>query len=112
MDDLTIYQEFQHFFLHPFSIALVLILLGVVIYGFYDGLRRRKPFTGREELSGKMGEALTDLHPTGLVLVEGEHWKARAATDFIRKGEEIVVVQVNGMTLWVKRKEIPMQVKQ
>ncbi len=104
MDELSIYQEFQRFLLHPFSVVLGLLLLGVVIYGFYDGLRRRKPFIGREELTGKMGEAITNINPSGFIQVEGENWRARTLDDPIPKGAEIVVVQVNGMTLWVRRK--------
>lgn len=64
--------------------------------------------TGKESLPGKFGVVKTDLVPQGMVQAAGELWGAIAAPDegTIREGEEIVVVEVVGLQLIVRRRRI------
>ncbi|UCC60423.1 MAG: nodulation protein NfeD [Dehalococcoidia bacterium] len=66
--------------------------------------QRRRPVTGKEGLVGKVALAQTELAPTGMVLVEGEHWTARTEGDRIEPGEEVVITKVEGLKLWVTKK--------
>jgi membrane-bound serine protease (ClpP class) len=64
---------------------------------------RMKPTTGKQGLIGETGEALRTLDPDGQVSVHGEIWKA-TCTKKVRKGETVVVVDIDGLTLKVKPK--------
>jgi membrane-bound serine protease (ClpP class) len=65
---------------------------------------RRKGLTGKEGMVGLVGEAESDLNPSGQVFVRGELWKAESVEGVIKKGEEIEVVEVEGLKLKVKKK--------
>jgi membrane-bound serine protease (ClpP class) len=61
-----------------------------------------KPLTGKAGLVGEQGVALSDLNPTGRVLVHGEYWEAQAE-EFIPKHEPVEVVQVHNLQITVRR---------
>lgn len=65
----------------------------------------QKPTVGKEGLIGEDGVAITDIAPEGKVFVHGEYWDAIAETE-IKKGEKIVVKEVDGLKLKVKKKEV------
>lgn len=70
-------------------------------------VRFSAPGLGREGMVGKLGSAVTDLGPDGVVEVEGGQWKAtshRAAA--LGAGDSIRVVGVEGDTLEVGPVEI------
>jgi len=78
--------------------AIVIFLLTLV---FKAHLRR--PVTGREGMIGETGTARTDLSPTGYVFVQGELWKAEAASP-VRAGEKVKVVAVlDGLKILVDK---------
>jgi membrane-bound serine protease (ClpP class) len=56
--------------------------------------------TGEQGLIGEVGVAQTQLSPAGKVFVHGELWDA-ISTMPISAGEQIVVRQVDGLTLRV-----------
>jgi membrane-bound serine protease (ClpP class) len=60
---------------------------------------------GGETLVGKLGSARTNINGSGQVQVESELWTAEAAGDsaVIRKGDRIVVVQISGLRLIVRK---------
>lgn len=71
--------------------------------------QRRKPITGQQGLIGQTGTVRQTIttqpgadHFAGMVLVQGELWRA-AASDLIDEGEEVEVTAVQGFTLQVKR---------
>ena len=61
----------------------------------------RKPSTGPEGMVGEIGEAVTDIDPRGKVRVVGELWDARCDRP-VRKGEQVIVKGLDGMTLVVE----------
>ena len=70
----------------------------------YKGVKANlfKVKTGKEALIGARGTAVTDLKPAGEIRVVGEFWQATAKGKWIKKGEPIEVVGLEGMFLVVK----------
>jgi membrane-bound ClpP family serine protease len=66
---------------------------------------RRQAAAGREELVGRTAEVEVTLEPKGVVLVEGELWAAEVEKGRVEKGEEVVITRVEGLKLYVKKKE-------
>ena len=65
--------------------------------------RRRRPSVGAEALVGADGVAVTDCRPEGQVRVRGETWLA-VCPDGVSAGERVVVEDITGLTLRVRRK--------
>ncbi|HAM53165.1 MAG TPA: serine protease [Nitrospiraceae bacterium] len=66
--------------------------------------RRRKPVTGREELIGSEGSARSDITGDGgMVSLHGELWSAYS-DDAVVKDDKIVVEDVTGLRLKVRKK--------
>ena len=61
----------------------------------------RKPVVSPEAMVGCCGKATTSLAPDGYVQVNGELWQALSTGPKIDAGEEIVVVDIKRLTLFV-----------
>ena len=59
--------------------------------------------TQTESMIGKTGSAYTVLRPSGKVMIGDQLYDAFSRGDFIEKGEAIVVIEREGITLKVKR---------
>jgi membrane-bound ClpP family serine protease len=69
---------------------------------------RRPARTGGEGLVGQVGVVRHVLEPVGQVFVDGALWRARPAWDEpegFREGDSVVVEEINGLTLSVRRAE-------
>ncbi len=93
------------------SISVIIPVTTITILFFVFLLRlaykahKRKPVTGVEELIGLMGIAKTDIDSrTGMVMVHGELWQAISEKP-IKKDEQVLVEEVQGLTLKVRKKE-------
>jgi membrane-bound serine protease (ClpP class) len=86
-------------------VAVVITGVFVFVVGAIIRSQRRRPISGREGLIGKVAVVQTALDPKGMVLVEGENWTARTEGDRIEPGEEAVVTKVDGLKLWVTKKQ-------
>ena len=90
-------------------VALGLVALMVVAGRKSLALRRRRPKGGADGLIGRVGVIRSAPAPVGDVLVEGELWRARNSwgdgESALREGEHVVVEQVHGLTLAVRRAE-------
>jgi len=87
-------------------IAIVgVYVLIVFIIGFKIAKSQlEKPKVGHESLIGAKGYVVEDIRGEGLVFVQGELWKARSVNgSFIPRGTNIVVVDVSGLVLIVKK---------
>ncbi len=80
------------------------VLLFLFVIGKALRAQLWKPATGAEGLVGERGEAVEDIPEgkKGTVFVHGELWKAKALED-IKKGDEVEVAKVEGLTLFVKK---------
>ena len=94
----------------PYSIIMIIVLVFLSAVLIYSGLEvgriLKLPTPSlRESLIGKHGIARTVVTPRqrGVVLVEGEEWTAYSIDEDIHENEEIVVVDVRGLTLIVRK---------
>ena len=86
--------------------GLILLVVVFVIYEvvtFRLGRRalERKPVASPQAIVGCCGKATTPLTPDGYVQIEGELWRALSSGTSINKGDDIVVVEVDRLTLLV-----------
>ncbi|PKH45559.1 serine protease [Dehalococcoides mccartyi] len=58
--------------------------------------------TGKEELYGKKALVKTPLNPEGKVLYDGEIWAAHIENGSAEVGQEVVIVRLEGLKLYVK----------
>ena len=84
-------------------ILIVITFLCYEIVTFRIGRRalERKPVIWSEALVGCCGKATTPLTPKGYVQVNGELWRALSSDMSINEGDEIVVLELNRLTLRV-----------
>ncbi len=92
------------------QIQEVLVITTVVLAALFSFIvykaakaKLSKVKTGREALIGARGVAVSDLKPKGEIRVVGEFWHAKAKDGWIKKGEEVEVVDMEGLFLVVKR---------
>jgi len=81
-----------------------IVLAGVTAFLLNRVVRahRLRPMTGEEGLVGEVGTALSDIDPTGKVLVHGEYWDARSVTTAIASGARVRVVAVGSKRIDVE----------
>ena len=86
--------------------GLIVLMLA---FGVYQGVAYRigkraldrKPVVSPQAMVGCCGKVATPLAPDGYVQVEGELWRALSTGSNIDKDEEIVVVEIKRLTLFV-----------
>ena len=88
-------------------IAGLSLLGGLMVYIVYEAgkIRRLRKLSGSEALVGKKGVAKTPLSKSraGVVHVAREDWTAYSVDEDIGAGEEVEVVRVEGLILYVRR---------
>jgi membrane-bound serine protease (ClpP class) len=87
------------------AIAIILLVVaGIFTWLFYIGIKaqNRKIETGKEALIGAIGVVTTELAPKGEIRVEGEFWQATTQDGVIQVGQDVEVVNMEGMFLVVK----------
>ncbi|MFC1902768.1 NfeD family protein [Chloroflexota bacterium] len=93
----------------PLPITIIVILvLGVLIFIIHRAVIPtfyKKQVTGAEAMAGIEAEVIEPLTPKGLVRVKGEYWKARSIDEDIEVGEVVEILDLDGLTLKVRRKE-------
>jgi membrane-bound serine protease (ClpP class) len=88
------------------SILAVAILSGIFFFGVLSYAVRAqllKVKTGGEGLLGEFGIAKTDVFKEGKVFLHGELWNAKSE-ELITKGEQVIVTNIEGLLLIVKKK--------
>ncbi len=89
--------------------AIASVLVFSLFFAFIAGklglkAQRRRKLTGAEGMIGEEGTVLEDFKDKkGKVLVHGEIWNAFSDED-LKKGQEVIVEEVKGLQLKVKRK--------
>ena len=87
-------------------LTIVIIVIAFTVIAIIWGIRaHKKPISsGREEFIGKIAVVDTTLSPKGLVLVEGERWRAILDKGQADPEEEVIITRVEGLKLFVTRK--------
>lgn len=92
----------------PWLLGVVVIVVGafflVVVRAVVKSHRRDLAPMGYRSLAGARGVARTALDPGGVIMVQGERWRAVAAEGDVQPGDEVVVERAEGMVLHVGRK--------
>lgn len=87
------------------ALAIVtLVVAAIIIWMVYKAAKAKlsKIKTGKEALIGSVGVAVTNLKPKGEIRVLGEFWQATAKEEWIKNGEKVEVVGMEGMLLIVR----------
>jgi membrane-bound serine protease (ClpP class) len=92
-------------------VLVLSIMLGVVCTRKVLAVSRRRARCGAEGLVGHVGVVRRPLDPVGQVAIDGELWRARRCWSeedepAPREGDPVVVNQVLGLTLSVRRAEV------
>ena len=94
------------FWILPLQLAIpvyivILIISAIMYYAIMTAMKTRVK-TGKEGLIGEIGN-IFDLTPKDMfVRVHGEIWEA-TSNDKLKKGDEIRIINVNGLMLDVKK---------
>ncbi|HZK63594.1 MAG TPA: nodulation protein NfeD [Puia sp.] len=80
------------------SAAFFLFIVGMGLKA-----QRSKPVTGIDGMKGEIGEALDSLDPGGRVRVHGEIWNALSESGPIGKGEQVRVLAVKELKVYVEQ---------
>jgi len=96
----------------PVAIGLGLAACGWVLVATHSAasVRRARVRAGSEALCGRVGVVRQWSEQAGQVFVEGALWRARRGwgeddAEALHEGDPVVVEQVNGLTLSVRRAE-------
>jgi membrane-bound serine protease (ClpP class) len=96
------------FRVNPWLIATMTILIASLFAFVISRViraHRRQASTGREELVGKTAVVKIALDPEGTVFFKGERWNAVSETGRVEPGEQAIITKVDGLKLWVTKKE-------
>lgn len=89
----------------PWTTALPMALvlgIGTAVIIYYVARTLREPIvTGKEAMIGSVGEAVSDLAPTGLVRLGSELWVSEASEP-ISQGVRVQILEVQGAKLRVR----------
>ncbi len=103
-------QWFTDFFVIIIGIAGAFAAFFFFAMGAVLKTRKRRAQVGAEELIGKITKAETEINEeSGTIKIEGEIWNARTLAgerDKIKEGEKVEIIDREGLTLIVKRKEL------
>jgi len=87
------------------AVISIAAVAGLSLVGYLAAKAQlKKPEAGPEALVGKKGRAVEDLQPEGVVLVNGEYWRACSSSgERIPAGATVVVKKVEGLKLYVEK---------
>jgi membrane-bound serine protease (ClpP class) len=106
LGSLLLFESPEPYMRVSWSVILVTVLAvtGFAVFVITKAVKvhQAKPTSGKEGLIGEEGKADSDISPEGKVFVRGEYWNA-FSDESIRRGERIVVTDVEGMTLKVRK---------
>jgi len=93
----------------PVYLLVILgLMAGTLIFFIHRAIvpsLRRKKVSGKEGMIGLTGEVAQALTPQGVIKVGDEYWKAESVGGDIAVGEEVEVINIEGLKLEVERKE-------
>ncbi len=96
-----------HVKLSVWSIVVIAVVLGaavMLLHHFVVPALRRRAVTGAEAMVGRAAVVTDPLDPEGMVMFDGELWRARSVEDDLPAGTDVEIVAVDRLTLEVARK--------
>lgn len=90
-----------------YLLIIIGLIVGTLVFLVHRAIvpsLRRKKVTGREGMIGLAGEVTQALNPNGVVKIADEYWKAKSLSGDIDTGEEVEIINIDGLNLEVKRK--------
>ena len=117
---LFIYQDYSIWWILTYVIGIVLLLILVIRLALWK-IRSSKGentlYSGSDqegfvassydkELIEQNGEALTDIKPSGHILINNVPYQAVAESGYIRKGTKIKVIKGEGARLIVRKEDL------
>jgi membrane-bound serine protease (ClpP class) len=87
------------------AIVIIVVALFALVINRVLRAHHRQASTGREELLGKTAVVKVTLEPEGTVFYKGERWAAIADKGPVEPGETVIVTKVDGLKLYVTKKE-------
>lgn len=100
---LALWAYVQIEFVYIMPVIAVLCAVGYYSYRANVSILARAPKMSSDDFAPYIGTARTDIEDTGTVRIRGELWNARSETR-IPSGSEVVVEDVEGLTLLVREK--------
>ncbi|MDO8613168.1 MAG: NfeD family protein, partial [Dehalococcoidia bacterium] len=88
-------------------IVIAFILFGLELFVLVNILRIRSmpAQMGMETTVGRSAVTRSLLDPTGFVFIDGEYWSAESEEGKIERGEQVVITEVKGLKLKVKKQQ-------
>jgi membrane-bound serine protease (ClpP class) len=88
-------------------VTITIIIAGFLAFAVSQIMRarRRQAATGREELIGKTAIVKVALEPEGMVFYNGELWSATSETGRVEPGEQVIIIKIDGLKLYVNKKQ-------
>lgn len=86
-----------------FTLAGVLGSMVVFVFVNVVRIRRMPARMGAETVVGRSAVARSSLDPSGFVMMDGETWTAEAEGGSIQPGERVIVTEIKGLRLKVRR---------
>ncbi len=87
------------------TMAITIAALFAFVISRVIRAHHRQASTGREELIGKTAVVKVVLEPEGTVFYKGERWSAISDKGRVKPGETVTITRVDGLKLYVIRKE-------
>ena len=92
-----------------YLLIIIGLLAGTLIFFIHRAIvpsLRRKKIAGKEGMIGLIGEVTQPLNPQGVIKVGDEYWKAKSSSGDIDVGEEVEVINIDGLSLEVKHQKV------
>ena len=89
-------------FLVLIAVAVIVVALNVFLALMVYRAMKNKPTTGQEGMIGEQGVVISTIDKEGKVFVHGEIWQAESE-EILHKGEKVIVQNVEGLKLLVRR---------
>ncbi len=88
-----------------FTVAGILAAFFIMIMGAIIRSRKAPAYMGAQALVGRQAVARSDIDPEGVVFLEGARWRARTGKPPIKEGDQVIIREVEGLTLSVEKQE-------
>ena len=86
-----------------YSVAIVIAAFFIMIMSALLRSRRAPAMMGIDAMVGRVAVARSILDPGGVVFMDGARWQAHTSGPKIEEGEDVIVTEVEGLTLTVEK---------